>query len=175
MLGVWLLQLCRAGLPLKQSICWVGKEGSWWCDQSNRSVVCVFIYWHKIILFVAMILHECLCQVLNAMWLEQWALPIRHYLCLLLWKDLTSGTSVSLFFFVCFFVLHSSVLHTFFLALYSPAFDALVEAYTEQVRGLMDGGVDILLVETIFDTANAKVGFTHTYCFLRHFHYWWRK
>eukprot|EP00066_Takifugu_rubripes_P009769 XP_003977029.1 PREDICTED: LOW QUALITY PROTEIN: methionine synthase [Takifugu rubripes] len=35
-------------------------------------------------------------------------------------------------------------------------FDALVEAYTEQVRGLMDGGVDILLVETIFDTANAK-------------------
>lgn len=38
-----------------------------------------------------------------------------------------------------------------------PAFDALVEAYSEQVRGLMDGGVDILLVETIFDTANAKV------------------
>lgn len=59
---------------------------------------------------------------------------------------------------------------TFLLALYSPAFDALVEAYTEQVRGLMDGGVDILLVETIFDTANAKVGFTHTY-FFRHFHY----
>ena len=26
----------------------------------------------------------------------------------------------------------------------------------EQVRGLLDGGVDILLVETIFDTANAK-------------------
>ncbi|CAF95217.1 unnamed protein product, partial [Tetraodon nigroviridis] len=35
-------------------------------------------------------------------------------------------------------------------------FDALVEAYTEQVKGLLDGGVDILLVETIFDTANAK-------------------
>ncbi|XP_036936285.1 methionine synthase [Acanthopagrus latus] len=35
-------------------------------------------------------------------------------------------------------------------------FDALVEAYTEQVRGLLDGGADILLVETIFDTANAK-------------------
>lgn len=114
-----------------------------------------------------MILHECLCQVLNAMWLEQWALPIRHYLCLPLWKDLTSGTSVSFFFGL--FVPHSSVLHTFFLALYSPAFDALVEAYTEQVRGLMDGGVDILLVETIFDTANAKVGFT--YSFRRHFHY----
>uniref|UniRef100_A0A3B4XUL5 Methionine synthase n=1 Tax=Seriola lalandi dorsalis TaxID=1841481 RepID=A0A3B4XUL5_SERLL len=37
-------------------------------------------------------------------------------------------------------------------------FDELVEAYTEQVRGLLDGGADILLVETIFDTANAKVG-----------------
>jgi 5-methyltetrahydrofolate--homocysteine methyltransferase len=35
-------------------------------------------------------------------------------------------------------------------------FDQLVEAYTEQVRGLMDGGVELLLVETIFDTLNAK-------------------
>lgn len=35
-------------------------------------------------------------------------------------------------------------------------FDELVEAYSEQVCGLLDGGVDILLVETIFDTANAK-------------------
>lgn len=40
---------------------------------------------------------------------------------------------------------------------WSAAFDALVEAYSEQVRGLLDGGADILLVETIFDTANAKV------------------
>lgn len=39
----------------------------------------------------------------------------------------------------------------------SPAFDELVEAYSDQVKGLLDGGVDILLVETIFDTANAKV------------------
>ena len=31
-----------------------------------------------------------------------------------------------------------------------------MEAYLEQARGLLDGGVDILLVETIFDTANAK-------------------
>lgn len=37
------------------------------------------------------------------------------------------------------------------------AFDELVEAYLEQVKGLLDGGCDILLVETIFDTANAKV------------------
>jgi 5-methyltetrahydrofolate--homocysteine methyltransferase len=35
-------------------------------------------------------------------------------------------------------------------------FDELVTAYTEQVRGLMDGGSDMLLVETIFDTLNAK-------------------
>ncbi|CAL4066678.1 unnamed protein product [Meganyctiphanes norvegica] len=35
-------------------------------------------------------------------------------------------------------------------------FDELVEAYTEQARGLLDGGSDILLVETIFDTANSK-------------------
>ncbi|XP_065059051.1 methionine synthase-like isoform X2 [Rhopilema esculentum] len=35
-------------------------------------------------------------------------------------------------------------------------FDQLVEAYTEQAKGLLDGGADVLLVETIFDTANAK-------------------
>lgn len=35
-------------------------------------------------------------------------------------------------------------------------FDEVVEAYTEQIRGLVDGGVDILLIETIFDTLNAK-------------------
>ncbi|MFM7380615.1 MAG: homocysteine S-methyltransferase family protein, partial [Bacteroidota bacterium] len=38
----------------------------------------------------------------------------------------------------------------------SVYFMELVEAYTEQIRGLVDGGVDILLVETIFDTLNAK-------------------
>ena len=32
-------------------------------------------------------------------------------------------------------------------------------AYYEQVRGLLDGGVDLLLVETIFDTLNAKAAF----------------
>ena len=35
-------------------------------------------------------------------------------------------------------------------------FDELVESYTEAVRGLLDGGADILMVETIFDTLNAK-------------------
>jgi 5-methyltetrahydrofolate--homocysteine methyltransferase len=35
-------------------------------------------------------------------------------------------------------------------------FDEVVIAYTEQIRGLVDGGVDLILVETIFDTLNAK-------------------
>ncbi len=35
-------------------------------------------------------------------------------------------------------------------------FDEVAAAYTEQIKGLVDGGVDILLVETIFDTLNAK-------------------
>jgi 5-methyltetrahydrofolate--homocysteine methyltransferase len=36
------------------------------------------------------------------------------------------------------------------------SFDQLVLAYKDQVGALMDGGVDILLVETVFDTLNAK-------------------
>lgn len=35
-------------------------------------------------------------------------------------------------------------------------FDEVAAAYYEQIKGLVDGGVDILLVETIFDTLNAK-------------------
>ena len=35
-------------------------------------------------------------------------------------------------------------------------FDEAVTAYYEQVKGLVDGGVDLLLIETIFDTLNAK-------------------
>ena len=35
-------------------------------------------------------------------------------------------------------------------------FDELVAAYGEQARGLLDGGADLLLIETIFDTLNAK-------------------
>ncbi len=35
-------------------------------------------------------------------------------------------------------------------------FDRLVEAYHEQASGLVDGGADLLLIETIFDTLNAK-------------------
>ena len=51
-------------------------------------------------------------------------------------------------------LLHPSILH----AIFCVAFDELVAAYREQARGLLDGGVDILMVETIFDTANSKVG-----------------
>jgi 5-methyltetrahydrofolate--homocysteine methyltransferase len=35
-------------------------------------------------------------------------------------------------------------------------FDELVASYTEAIRGLLDGGADLLMVETIFDTLNAK-------------------
>ena len=38
-------------------------------------------------------------------------------------------------------------------------FDQLVTAYSEQIDALLDGGVDLLLVETIFDTLNAKAAF----------------
>lgn len=36
------------------------------------------------------------------------------------------------------------------------SFDELCATYTEQLRGLIEGGVDVLLLETIFDTLNAK-------------------
>lgn len=42
----------------------------------------------------------------------------------------------------------------------SLTFDELEAAYAEQVRGLIDGGVQLLLVETIFDTLNAKAALT---------------
>jgi 5-methyltetrahydrofolate--homocysteine methyltransferase len=38
----------------------------------------------------------------------------------------------------------------------SVTFDEVVSAYYEQVKGLVEGGVDLLLIETIFDTLNAK-------------------
>ena len=36
------------------------------------------------------------------------------------------------------------------------SFDEVVDSYYEQVKGLIEGGVDLLLIETIFDTLNAK-------------------
>src|SRR6185369_16214269 len=41
----------------------------------------------------------------------------------------------------------------------SATFDEVANAYYDQVRGMLDGGVDLLLVETIFDTLNAKAAF----------------
>ena len=41
-------------------------------------------------------------------------------------------------------------------ALRAVTFDQMRDAYREQARGLVDGGVDLLLIETIFDTLNAK-------------------
>ena len=38
-------------------------------------------------------------------------------------------------------------------------YEELVEAYYDQARGLIDGGADLLLVETIFDTLNSKAAF----------------
>jgi 5-methyltetrahydrofolate--homocysteine methyltransferase len=42
-----------------------------------------------------------------------------------------------------------------------------VEAYYEQVKGLVEGGVDIILIETIFDTLNAKAAIFATKKFFR--------
>ena len=42
------------------------------------------------------------------------------------------------------------------LAFRRVTFDQVQESYAEQIRGLVDGGVDLLLVETVFDTLNAK-------------------
>ena len=38
----------------------------------------------------------------------------------------------------------------------ATTFQELADAYTEQARGLIDGGVDLLLIETVFDTLNCK-------------------
>lgn len=46
-------------------------------------------------------------------------------------------------------------------------FDEVVAAYTEQIQGLVDGGVDIILIETIFDTLNAKAAIFATKQFFR--------
>lgn len=42
-------------------------------------------------------------------------------------------------------------------------FDQMKDAYSEQIRGLIEGGVDIILIETIFDTLNAKAAIYSLY------------
>ena len=54
------------------------------------------------------------------------------------------------------FVLYSNAKFICVCNFLFSAFDELVDAYKEQAKGLLDGKVDFLLVETIFDTANAK-------------------
>jgi 5-methyltetrahydrofolate--homocysteine methyltransferase len=46
-------------------------------------------------------------------------------------------------------------------------FDEVATAYTEQIKGLVAGGVDIILIETIFDTLNAKAAIYATKNFFR--------
>ncbi|MEO6540138.1 MAG: homocysteine S-methyltransferase family protein [Ferruginibacter sp.] len=46
-------------------------------------------------------------------------------------------------------------------------FDTVAAAYTEQLKGLVDGGVDIILIETIFDTLNAKAAIYATKNYFR--------
>ena len=53
-----------------------------------------------------------------------------------------------------FKISNTSCIFVFFV--YFVAFDELVDAYAEQAKALLDGGADVLLVETIFDTANSK-------------------
>jgi 5-methyltetrahydrofolate--homocysteine methyltransferase len=49
----------------------------------------------------------------------------------------------------------------------SVTFDEVANAYYEQISGLVDGGVDVLLIETIFDTLNAKAAI---YAIKKYFH-----
>jgi 5-methyltetrahydrofolate--homocysteine methyltransferase len=49
----------------------------------------------------------------------------------------------------------------------SITFDEAMEAYYEQIKGLADGGIDIILIETIFDTLNAKAAIFATKKFFR--------
>ena len=46
-------------------------------------------------------------------------------------------------------------------------FDEVATSYTEQIKGLVDGGVDIILIETIFDTLNAKAAIYATKNYFR--------
>jgi 5-methyltetrahydrofolate--homocysteine methyltransferase len=50
----------------------------------------------------------------------------------------------------------------------SVSFDEVAAAYYEQVKGLVDGGVDLLLIETIFDTLNCKAAIYAIKKYFRH-------
>ena len=63
---------------------------------------------------------------------------------------------LSPFYLLVFLPLSLSLSSPLSLSISPIAFDELVDSYSEQAKGLLDGGVDILMVETIFDTANSK-------------------
>jgi 5-methyltetrahydrofolate--homocysteine methyltransferase len=48
-------------------------------------------------------------------------------------------------------------------------FDEVADSYFEQIKGLVDGGVDVLLIETIFDTLNAKAAIYAIKKYFRHY------
>ena len=56
-------------------------------------------------------------------------------------------------------------------SLRAVTFDDLVAAYTEQIKGLLEGGVDALLFETVFDTLNLKAGLFAADAYLRNNNY----
>ena len=85
--------------------------------------------------------------------LAQWDRPTGHFLSLLQFRNQSTETSVNQL--ICS---NSGLLNTVCITSINfliTAFDELVAAYGEQAEALVEGGIDILMVETIFDTANA--------------------
>ena len=99
-------------------------------------------------IYISVVTVCTIVQVYHGMLLVQWVLPTAHCQYHHLWRDQTIAISVSAASF-CFAI--RPKIECF------AAFDELVKSYADQARGLLDGGADILMVETIFDTANSKV------------------
>ena len=100
-------------------------------------------------IYISVVTVCTIVQVYHGMLLVQWVLPTAHCQYHHLWRDQTIAISVSA---ASFFLQYDLKLPECF-----AAFDELVKSYADQARGLLDGGADILMVETIFDTANSKV------------------
>ena len=95
---------------------------------------------------------QCSCsygvwlQAVNVMCVAHWVPPIGHCPYHHQWNNRSCATSVRLFAFTCSNDDYDD----------DAAFDELVTAYKQQTLALLNNGVDIILIETIFDTANAK-------------------
>ena len=96
-------------------------------------------------IYISVVAVCTIVQVYHGMLL---VLPTAHCQYHHLWRDQTIAISVSAASF-CFAI--QPKIECF------AAFDELVKSYADQARGLLDGGADVLMVETIFDTANSKV------------------